>query len=145
MRLVLDASVVIKWFLEDPTAEDDVDQALEILGTLRGGSLEVLQPVHWLVEVAAVLTRLQPDSAGRALDLLDAMELAVVSDHATLRRASDLAHRLHHHLFDTLYHAVALEHEAILVTADQTYWKRARRLGGIALLSSWGQQITAGS
>jgi hypothetical protein len=42
-------------------------------------------------------------------------------------------------LFDTLYHAVALENEdALLVTADDRYHMKAERYGMIAALSDWG-------
>lgn len=42
------------------------------------------------------------------------------------------------HLFDTLYHAVALETEgAVLVTADERYYSKARRVGGVRLLREW--------
>jgi len=42
-----------------------------------------------------------------------------------------------HHLFDTLYHAVALEEGATLVTADAAYFAKAKDLGGIELLADF--------
>jgi predicted nucleic acid-binding protein len=48
-----------------------------------------------------------------------------------------LAIDLHHHLFDTLYHAVALETESVLVTADGRYLAKARDLGQIMHLAEW--------
>ena len=43
-----------------------------------------------------------------------------------------------HHLFDTLYHAVALEHEdALLVTADERYHEKAAGYGTIRALHDW--------
>jgi len=42
-----------------------------------------------------------------------------------------------HHLFDTLYHAVALEEGARLVTADAAYFAKAKDLGGIELLADF--------
>ena len=44
---------------------------------------------------------------------------------------------LDHHLFDTLYHAVALEEGATLVTADETYYGKAKDLGGVGLLADF--------
>ena len=62
--------------------------------------------------------------------------------HLTLRSpetyatALDLAVRHRHHLFDTLYHAVALHTPgAVLVTADERYYNKARLEGQIALLA----------
>ena len=41
-------------------------------------------------------------------------------------------------MFDTLYHAVALESDdAILVTADERYRAKAQKLGCIVALQSW--------
>ena len=64
------------------------------------------------------------------------MELRVRNDGEVYRTACRLAHELQHHLFDTLYHAVALETEAaVLVTADSRYWRKARRFGAIEPLA----------
>ncbi|WP_409409595.1 hypothetical protein AAE485_04075 [Acidithiobacillus ferriphilus] len=43
-----------------------------------------------------------------------------------------------HHLFDTLYHALALLHpEAVLVTADRRYFVKAQREDCIILLEDF--------
>jgi predicted nucleic acid-binding protein len=54
-----------------------------------------------------------------------------------LKRAAGLSISLNHHLFDTLYHAVALEEGATLVTADETYFAKAGYLGGMMLLAKF--------
>jgi predicted nucleic acid-binding protein len=99
----------------------------------------LLQPAHWLAEVAAVLTRLRPEIAEEVIELLDAMDFPVASEAAVLKRASRVAHHLNHHLFDTLYHAVALEYGLTLVTADDTYFRKSRKLGQIVWLRSWSR------
>jgi predicted nucleic acid-binding protein len=138
LRVVIDASVVVKWVLPEPERENHVERALRLLGgDLQDGRIEVLQPPHWLTEVAAVLTRLRPETVEPALDLLGAMELPTVDDVAVLKQASRLARQLHHHLFDTLYHAVALERDASLVTADDHYLRKARDAGRLISLQSW--------
>jgi hypothetical protein len=58
----------------------------------------------------------------------------IVSIRAVYRCAADLSIALKHHLFHTLYHAVALEEGATLVTADETYFNKARDVGAIRLL-----------
>lgn len=138
MRVVVDASVIAKWVLPAAGGEEpDADRALAILDGIRSGGLEVLQPPHWLAEVAAVVVRLAPSLAADVLDLLDAMELPEVAEVAVYRRAASLAAALDHHLFDTLYHAVALAHDATLVTADERYWRKARGLRNITRLADW--------
>ena len=65
------------------------------------------------------------------------MELSVVDDVALYKRASRVGATLGHHLFDTLYHAVALEWEIDLITADDHYYRKAESLGGIVRLADW--------
>jgi predicted nucleic acid-binding protein len=53
-------------------------------------------------------------------------------------RAIELARQLDHHVFDTLYHAVALSIPgAVLVTADRRYFAKAQHLGQIAWLADF--------
>jgi len=136
MTLVIDASVIMKWFLTDD--EDDVAIALGLLEALRNDQIKVLQPVHWLVEVAAVVTRLRPQQAENVISLLDAMELPICHNPIVLNGACRLAKTYNHHLFDTLYHAVALyQVNATLVTADLVYLNKAEQDGQIIALSKF--------
>lgn len=137
MRFVIDASVIVKWIIPDPDREPNTEEALQLLGDLREARIEVLQPSHWLTEVAAVVTRLRPEAAEPAIDLLDALELPTAGDVATLKRASRIAVELNHHLFDAFYHAVAFEHDGCLVTADDHYFRKAVRLGRLLPLHAW--------
>lgn len=131
MNLVIDASVIVKWALPDSETEDDKEEALAVLAAVESGEASVLQPMHWLAEVAAVLTRLRPEIAEESVELFDLMEFPVTADGVVLKRACRLARELNHHLFDTLYHAVALEYGRTLVTADSRYARKAKRLGGL--------------
>jgi len=136
--LVLDASVLVKWILQDDDSEPDTAQALALSESFRAGRVSLVQPVHWLVEVAAVCVRLKPDIAAQATGLLYAMEIPVRNSVDVYRHACALAVDLEHHLFDTLYHAVALDlRDTTLVTADRRYYQKARRHGSIALLADF--------
>jgi len=137
--VVLDASVVLKWLLEDPDREPETKKALALVESVVRGRLEVMQPVHWLAEVAAVVARLSPQTAVRDVEMLAALEFPTTDDPNVIRRATHLAVETNHHLFDTLYHAVALEHEdAVLLTADDRYYGKAERYGAITALRDWG-------
>jgi len=137
VRAVIDASVAVKWVFPDPLVEPHADQALEVLDAVRQGRIDVIQPVHWLLETTAVVVRLNPDILERAFGLLDALELQVCDEHSVLLRAARLAKDLDHHLFDTLYHAVALEREATLITADERYARKASPRGRLACLGDF--------
>lgn len=137
MIAVLDASVIVKWIFPDPVREPHSDRALSVLEDIRTGDVEPLQPPHWLAEVAAVVARLDPKIVGPAIAFLDAMEFPVLGEAAVYRRAAVLASDLNQHLFDTLYHALALERQAHLISADRRYYGRARHLGQIVYLADW--------
>lgn len=139
MIVVLDASVILKWLLEDPAREPDTEKALAVIESVVRGRLDILQPMHWLAEVAAVAARLTPQTAVRDVEMLAALQFPTTDDPNVMRRATNLAIETNHHLFDTLYHAVALEHEdALLVTANDRYYVKAERYGTIAALRDWG-------
>ena len=93
MTVVVDASVILKWLLEDPTKEPDTETALALIDAVIHGKPEILQPVHWLIEVAAVAARLTPRTAS----------------------ADD----------------------AVLVTTDDRYRRKAKHHGMITALANW--------
>lgn len=65
-------------------------------------------------------------------------ERPVMTDVEAYQNACDLAASLAQHVFDTLYHAVALyESGALSVTADERYYRAAHRIGRIVKLKDF--------
>ena len=142
MIVVLDASVILKWLLEDPARETDTGRAIALVESVVRGDLEVRQPAHWLIEVGAVLARLSPATAVDDVARLSALELPIQDDPVVLARATRMAAETGQHLFDTLYHAVAIEEAAAtLVTADERYLAKAGALGRIVALREWSSAV----
>ncbi len=138
MTLVLDASVIVKWLMGDPDREPDTEKATALIQAVVDGRFGIIQPIHWLVEVAAVLVRLSPETAVEDVETLSAMQFPTADEPNVMRRAAALSIETRHHLFDTLYHAVALEHEdATLITADDQYRVKGNQYGKIASLHDW--------
>lgn len=136
-RLVIDASVTVKWFLQNTADERDVEVALGLLEAGKSGDCSFVQPPHWVGEVAGVLVRHQPAVAASNIDdLLQFRIYSVNGTAAVYKRAIELSRRLEHHLFDTFYHAVALELGIQLITADRQYFNKAKKLGSIVMLDS---------
>lgn len=133
--VVVDASVAVKWFLPPTEAEQGHDRAVALLEGLISGQIALREPPHWLAEVAAVLSRLAPATARQNIEDLYVMRIPVMETAEIYVTASKLAVSLDQHLFDTLYHAVALASpDCTLVTADERYYDKARKEGSIALL-----------
>jgi predicted nucleic acid-binding protein len=137
VKLVVDASVIVKWLFNDPEREEYTSLATDLMRAVIAEDAAAVQPFHWLLEVAAVIARETPERARADIGLLHALDLPVRSGTSIVDRACVLAIDLQHHLFDTLYHAVALEHDAMLVTADDRYYRKAAGLQGIMHLRDW--------
>ena len=137
MTLVIDASVAVKWFFHNKPGETDVKPALSILRSLQNGEASAIQPPHWLVEAMAVIAREPSPLAEEALEALESLGLPVSVEAAIYTHGVRLSRQLKHHMFDTLYHAVAFEHGATLITADEAYFAKAFRLGNIQLLTNF--------
>ena len=138
MIVVIDASVIIKWLLQNPEREAERDKATQLMERVTNGEQPVLQPAHWIVEVGAVLARESPETAVDDVGMLSALELTTTADLPVLQRGVQLAMELKQHLFDTYYHGVALETpDCTLVTADERYFRVARAKGRIVSLTEW--------
>ena len=138
MIVVVDASVALRWFFRLRDDEADMERALLLLGDIDAGRAHMVQPPHFLAEMGAVLAREKPAEAQADLADLLLLEFSHIDDPAIYATAVDLACRLGHHMFDTLYHATALHIAgSAFVTADRRYYDKARDIGQIALLSNF--------
>ena len=137
--------MALKWFFRSREDEADLEAALDLLRAVAEGEVVLRQPPHFIAEMSAVLARELPASAAAMLrDLLD-IEMQIVESEAVYAQAMALSVRLGHHVFDTLYHAVALESiGTTLVTADERYWRKARPAGRIVRLADFGTAGTGG-
>ena len=136
-RYVVDASVALKWFLREED-EADAAQALALLESPPDQPLlspPFVQPVHFIAEVAAVLARLKPADVHADLSDLQALDFQIADSAAIYDKAIELARQFDQHVFDTLYHAVALDTPGgVLVTADKRYFRKAASAGRIVML-----------
>ena len=120
-----------------------MDAALDILRATADGSVKLIQPPHFMAEMTAVLAREAPATASASIEDLCALDFAVCDADLLYRQAAELATQFQHHAFDTLYHAAALlTPDAVMVTADQTYFKKAKSFGRIELLSTFNKLET---
>ncbi len=137
MRVVADASVAVKWIFHDAPGEIDTARALSLLDGVRKGTIDLVQPEHWIIEIGQAAVLKAPERAKVLMADVGALPFETIRSGDILDKAMELSARLKHHLFDAFYHAIALEHDAVFVTADDRYFAKALRLGNIKMLTAF--------
>lgn len=112
--------------------------ATALMQRVASGGQPCVQPVHWILDVGAVLARVSSETAADDVTLLAAPALPTTDDPLIVRHGVELAVELEQHLFDTFYHAIALENSgAVLVTTDERYLRAAQDKGRIMHVKDW--------
>lgn len=121
-RLVVDASVAVKWLLP----EDDSDRAHAILTAAQRGETQLLAPDVFLPEIANVLWvrsqlrgDLSADRARQALATLAVLSPTIVPSRGLVAQALELAFTFRHAVYDCLYVALAIRSGCPVITADR--------------------------
>ncbi len=134
-NIVLDASVALKWFLGE---EEDFEKAQQLLLEIQEGKHKILVPFHFMSEVANTLSRKVPHLLLEALSylrLLGLKEVALSLDDAAI--ALNLMGKNPNLVFyDTAYHALAIRHKSIFVTADRKYYSVVKDESHVRLLGN---------
>ena len=117
MKLVVDASVAIKWSIQ----EEGHAEAM----TLLTSDHDLLMPDLAVIEVGnalwkkAIRKEVEPAQAGAALEFMKRARIAVVASSGLVTRALAIAVELRHPIYDCVYLAAAEQHAARLVTVDR--------------------------
>lgn len=117
-RLVLDASAVAKWFLEE-------DESIEMRRVrdlyVKDGVFEIYVPKLLLIELANLLRyaeNLSSDDVVNAVKALRAIHINIVDDENVLYDAVETAFRTDVTIYDALYISLAKKLNAKLLTYD---------------------------
>ncbi len=108
-RVVVDASIAIKWYLDD---EEHVDEARAVLAAYVANEIAVLAPDHIRYEVPnAILVavrrrRLELPTAQLAVSNFLVMRIATAGSYTLLNSAYDVAVRYGCAFYDALYLAL---------------------------------------
>lgn len=129
--MVIDASVVFKWFVEEPGTQAArkliIDHPLKAPAHLLSELLNAL----W---VASKAGRFDLTKAAAALDkterTIDLVPVELLTDSAM-----EIALALNHSVYDCLYLAAAADTSSMLVTADERFHRAASA-------SKWGTNIS---
>jgi predicted nucleic acid-binding protein len=142
--VVPDASVILKWALP-PDAEPDADRAMLLRNAIRDDLVRALVPALWLYEVGNTVARRFPAHAGPWLSALVkfGLEEAPVSQK-WLAQVLELTDCYPVSFYDAAYHATALVHGGVFVTADTRYASHAMPHGAMVTLDEWVPPRTRG-
>jgi len=129
MTLVVDASVAVKWVLDEPATDRAV--------LLRAGDAELIAPSLVRAEIAGALWRAAlrgditaPDAA-RALHVAVSHYSRIIALAELADTALELAIELRHPIYDCFYLALARRERCALVTADRRLPIAARSVTGV--------------
>jgi len=132
--IVVDASVLVKWFIPEPNQVEA--RAIAEHRTL-------LAPDFLQVECASVFWKrvkrgdMAPEAAEAALNALRAVPIIWIRDADLVVPARELAAENDHPIYDCLYLALALRFGVPVVTADRRFAalaERSSRLAGALVL-----------
>lgn len=132
---IADASVILKWFLE----EDDSEVSLKILDDFRDNRIDIGILGHTIFEVMNVLIMKVSKEAGRYFSFLNMLGLSYVElSEADVKVAGDLIKKgLKLSFYDAAYHAVAMNQRGIFITADERYFEQTKKVGSSMLLKNY--------
>ncbi len=121
-RVVVDASIAIKWYLDD---EEHVDEARAVLAAYVANEIAFLAPDHIRYEVpnailvAARRRRIELPTAKLAVSNFLVMRIATAGSYTLLNSAYDDAVRYGCAFYDALYLALADQWDCSFVHADR--------------------------
>jgi predicted nucleic acid-binding protein len=110
LKLVVDSSVSLKWWLDD---EDFIGEARALLSRITGGSIELVLPELWLYEVANGVTtaarrnRISVEDGALFIEELQAIPFKLYPIASHLNMIYNNAARYKYAVYDMVYVTIA--------------------------------------
>lgn len=134
-RLVLDTSVVLKWYRQE---EELADKALLVREAYSEGNIEIVAPDYVLCEFANVLrykTDLSIQKVQGCIQHLTRLDIRwVIPETKLLERAIEIARSRDISVYDAIFVATAEKYRAKVVTADKRFVDDAGNRGDVYYL-----------
>jgi predicted nucleic acid-binding protein len=134
MLLVLDASVIVKWFKE----EINSNIALKIRDEFYKGRHEIIVPDLLLYEISNALRydkKFNQNLIEKALRSLFEMDIVItIPSEDLISDAVKLALKMNITVYDAIYISLANQVDGIFITADERFFKSIKNLKNCKLL-----------
>jgi predicted nucleic acid-binding protein len=131
-RVVIDASVILRWAFDD---ESDREGAAAVAEALQAGRLIATAPPNFLLEIAASLVlalraeRISRQTIDMVMRSLAAIAIDEVNPHRFAEAAIEIALRTGVRVPDAAYLETARRSGSTLITADRAQLEGAMRMG----------------
>ena len=140
-RLIVDTSVVVKWFFEEPNTH----QALELLEAFRAERFRALVPDLIYSEFAnavwkrVVRQNLSVEDGAAVVETFEQLPLEIAPAYRFLLPAYRLAVEYSCTAYDAIFVALGQLSGTGMITADERLFRSVETLGCVRLLSEWNQ------
>lgn len=120
-RVVVDSSVVIKWFVTEPLTPE----AQRILDGYQAGTLNLLAPDLLVAEIGNVVWKkyrvhgLAKEDAEQIIAAFRELRIELVPTAELLEEAFRIAMTYERTVYDSLYIALSVREQCIYITADE--------------------------
>lgn len=139
--IVLDANIAIKVL----HSENDSEIAQSFLQACTIKKARILVPEHFLYELVDVSQRLgvEIENVLKLFETMKGSVLTVVTpERSTWLLAEKIANDGHEKsgfpsMYDSIYHSLAIESEAVFVTADKRHYAKTEHHSSMCLLEDW--------
>jgi predicted nucleic acid-binding protein len=133
---VVEASVIIKWAVGDER-EPDHEKARDLLNEWSEGRVDISAPMLWQYEVGNFLGRRLNDEASEKMDIL--LDLKIKGIEFTEKMFRQCFAWMKDHpitFYDASYLAAAIEVKGLLITADEKFVNKMKKMKNICLLKN---------
>ena len=137
---ILDASVILKWFL--PETEDH-ENASKVRSDYLSSDIVATIPHYAYAEIMNILKNKL--SREEALSAFSFLLMYTLKDYPITLELASVAVELMEKFpgvsfYDAGYHALALQHGGTFITADKKYYEKTKKRGHIMLLKQYGKK-----
>lgn len=143
--IIPDSNVFIKLLIP----EKDSKQAFQLCEAAVKNSVDFLVPELFRYEVIQVVYGKKCE-IGKILELIEAYEeSSLTCKNPTItewKKSTEIIESGHPKsgspsMYDSIYHALAIENDGVFITADRRHFEKSKSFGHIAMLSDWQKTI----